>query len=358
MDLRSLDQPSSARAFAKALLDWYDRHRRDLPWRREASPYRTLISELMLQQTVVATVVPYFERFVARLPDMHALAQAREDEVLALWSGLGYYSRGRNLHRLAETVVRDHGGDLPVDELHLRALPGVGPYTAAAVAAIAFGTRTFALDGNAGRVMARLHAVTEPLNRPATRDHLRALGTVLVPARRCGDFAQAVMELGALCCTPRAPNCTGCPVAGFCSAHAHGKVDRIPARGVRPTKRKVALACVAVERDGRLLLVRPPAGQLLGGTWILPAHEIAEKTPTQAAAHALGRLGLRSHHLRERGQARHVFTHRDVTATVFSGWADGKPSENAWEMRWIERSELDSLAVSSFTRKLLALLSG
>lgn len=347
------DQPSSARAFAQALLNWYDRHQRNLPWRRDASPYRTLVSELMLQQTVVATVVPYFERFVARFPDVRTLAHAREDEVLALWSGLGYYSRGRNLHRLAQHLIRDHGGVLPNREASLQELPGVGRYTAAAVAAIAFGARTFALDGNAGRVVARLCAVSEPLNRPATRDHLRELGTKLVPARRCGDFAQAVMELGALCCTPRTPDCANCPVASFCSARAQGQVDRIPVRGVRPSKRKVALACVAIERDERLLLVRPPAGQLLGGTWILPAHEI-EETPKISAARALQQLGLRSRALREVGQARHVFTHRDVTATVFSGTAIGQPT--GMDARWVARAELGDLAISSFTRKLLALI--
>ncbi len=310
----------------------------------------------MLQQTVVATVVPYFERFVARFPDVRTLAQAPEEEVLALWSGLGYYSRGRNLHRLARQVVREHGGVLPKDEAGLRTLPGVGPYTAAAVAAIAFGARTFALDGNAGRVMARLHAVTQPLNRPSTRARLRELGTALVPARRCGDFAQAVMELGALCCTPRAPRCAACPVSGFCEANAQGLVDRIPSRAPRPARRTLALACVALARGGRLLLMRQPAGQLLGGTWILPAHEVeAGCAPSEAAARAVTALGVRPQgRLRELGSARHIFTHRDVTATVFAVRGAGQPSGG--DLRWLSRTELGGLAISSFTRKLLRLL--
>jgi A/G-specific adenine glycosylase len=226
------------------------------------------------------------------------------------------------------------------------------------VAAIAFNVRTFALDGNAGRVMARLHAVAEPLNRLAVRDRLRALGMTLVPAQRCGDFAQAVMELGALCCTPRTPNCENCPVAAFCRARAHGQVERIPARSVRPPKRAVALACVVLDRQGRLLLVRPPSGQLLGGTWILPAQEFAGEAPGQAAARALERLGLRPQDLHRVGQARHVFTHRDVTATVFTGTAHGEAIEAdaGCKVRWIERSRLTDLAMSSFTRKLLSLL--
>ena len=183
------------------------------PGGAQPSPYRTLVSEFMLQQTVVATVLPYFERFVARFPDFAALAAAREDDVTALWSGLGYYARARNLRRAAIAVVAEHGGVLPGDEETLRALPGVGPYTAAAVAAIAFDRPAFALDGNGIRVLARLYAVREPVNLPATRARLQRLGQQLVPAARAGDFNQAVMELGALVCAPKTPACAACPGA-------------------------------------------------------------------------------------------------------------------------------------------------
>jgi len=215
---------------ARPLLAWYDRARRDLPWRRAPSPYKTLVSEFMLQQTVVATVVPYFERFVARFPDAAALAAATEDEVTAAWSGLGYYARARNLHRAARAVVERHGGALPRTEAELRELPGVGPYTAAAVASIAFGARTFALDGNGARVTARLWGVRDSIDRPATREALRARGLGEVPAARAGDFNQAVMELGATICTPRAPRCDVCPLARRCRAHATGAAARLPVR--------------------------------------------------------------------------------------------------------------------------------
>ncbi|HVZ72247.1 MAG TPA: A/G-specific adenine glycosylase, partial [Polyangia bacterium] len=192
---------------ARPLLRWYDGAKRDLPWRREASPWRTLVSEYMAQQTVLATVIPYFERFVARFPDAAALAAADEDEVTALWSGLGYYRRARNLHAAARAVVERHGGALPDTEAALRELPGIGPYTAAAVAAIGFDARAFALDGNGARVFARLFDVHHSIDRPATRVALHARGLAEVPARRAGDFNQAVMELGATVCTPRAPRC-------------------------------------------------------------------------------------------------------------------------------------------------------
>ena len=216
---------------SRALLAFYDRQRRDLPWRRLPSPYRTLVSELMLQQTVVATVIPYFERFVARFPDLAALAAASEAEVLALWSGLGYYARGRNLHRVAQVVMREHGGRLPEDEEALRALPGIGPYTAAAIAAIAFDVPTLALDGNVARVLARLFAEREPIDRPAVRESLRERGRALVPRERAGDFAQALMELGATVCVPSSePRCRICPVAGRCRARRERIAAQLPAR--------------------------------------------------------------------------------------------------------------------------------
>ena len=209
-------------AIARPLLGWYDRWKRDLPWRREPSPYRTLVSEFMLQQTVVATVEPYFARFIARFPDVAALAAATDDEVTALWSGLGYYARARNLRRAAVAIVADHGGMIPSSEDALRALPGIGPYTAAAVAAIAFDARAFALDGNTMRVLARLTGERRPVDVPATRAALHARGLAEVPRRRAGDFNQALMELGALVCTARVRNCASCPVNRMCKSAVKG----------------------------------------------------------------------------------------------------------------------------------------
>jgi A/G-specific adenine glycosylase len=340
--------------FARALLAWYDREKRDLPWRREPSAYRTLVSELMLQQTVVATVVPYFERFMARFPTLQVLAAAREEEVLTLWSGLGYYSRARHLHRTARLVVREWGGVLPSTEEELRQLPGVGAYTAAAVAAIAFSRRTLPVDGNVVRVLARIFGERKPIDRPVVRAGLRAQGQPLVSARRPGDFAQAMMELGALCCLPRDPRCPQCPVARFCRARAERATGSIPARAKRPAKRRIHLACVAVERPRRLLLVRRPAGTLLAGTWVLPLQEMrAGETATRAARRALAGLGLRVEGtLKLVGELRHVFTHRDATASVFRARAQGRVAVP--DARWVHSDELASMPLSSFGRKMIA----
>ncbi len=348
------------RDFAQALLEFYDRRRRDLPWRGpRPDPYRTLVSELMLQQTVVSTVVPYFQRFVARFPTVQALAAAEEDEVLALWSGLGYYSRGRNLHRTARAVVDQHAGRLPPDEEALTRLPGLGPYTAAAVAAIGFEARTLPVDGNAARVLARIFAVPEPIDQPAARARLRQRGLALVPERRCGDFAQAVMELGALVCVPANPRCAECPVTDWCEAFRQGRQGELPLRSARAPKRKVKVVCAAVEREGRILLVRRPHGTLLGGTWALPSAELAGPSEARAARalvdRALAELGLAPEGAFQRvGSVRHVFTHRDVTAVVVRQKATGRLRPPA---RWVDGGQLGALALSSFTRKTLSLLS-
>jgi A/G-specific adenine glycosylase len=346
-----------------ALLAWYDRGRRDLPWRRDPSAYRTLVSEFMLQQTVVATVIPYFERFMARVPDVAALAAAAEEEVLGLWAGLGYYSRARNLHRAARVVVDRHGGRLPADEAALRALPGIGEYTAAAIAAIAHGVPTFALDGNAARVVARLAADDGPIDRPEVRTRLRAAGQAFVPRDRPGDFAQAVMELGARVCTPRAPRCPECPVAPHCAARAQDRQGTLPVRSPRRAKTLVRLGCAVVERRGRLLLVRRPDGGLLAGTWALPSAEASGgrgadvAIATLAAVTALG-LSPRGA-ARALGAVRHVFTHRDVTAEVFGVDVAGALRAEV-DARWVTRAELaaGALPLSSFTRKTLLLAGG
>jgi len=342
---------------ARPLLAWYDGAKRDLPWRRAPSPYKTLVSELMLQQTTVATVVPYFERFLARFPDVAALAAANEDDVTAAWSGLGYYRRARHLHAAARAVVERHGGALPADEETLRALPGLGPYTAAAVASIAFGARTFALDGNGARVTARLFGVRASIDRPATREALRARGLAEVPAARAGDFNQAVMELGATVCAPRAPGCAACPLARKCVAHAAGEAARLPVRSPRRGKRLVRVACFAlVDGAGRVLLVRRQAG-LLAGTWALPTVELEEDAPGEDAARGVVReLGVTAGRLVARGEVRHIFTHRDVTAEVFRAQAAARRvRDGQGARRWLAPDAFATVGISTFTRKALRL---
>jgi A/G-specific adenine glycosylase len=347
------DERLPSPAFARALLRWYDRERRDLPWRRAPSPYKSLVSELMLQQTVVATVIPYFERFLARFPDFAALAGAPEEDVLARWSGLGYYARARNLHRAARAIAE---GGFPTDEAGLRGLPGVGEYTAAVLAAIVLGARTFALDGNAARVVARLFGEERPIDLPAVRRALRARGETLVPAAHPGDFAQAVMELGATVCTPTSPGCGVCPVSRFCRAHLEGRATALPVRTPRAAKRLVSIACVAVERRGRVLLVRRPPGTLLAGTWALPSAESSPReSEVSACRRALDDLGLTlTGTVQVAGSVRHVFTHRDLTAQVLRAHATGTARGDT---RWAAPSELDELALSSFTRKTLKVLA-
>jgi A/G-specific adenine glycosylase len=341
---------------ARALLAWYDRRQRDLPWRREVSAYRTLVSEFMLQQTVVAAVIPFFERFVDRFPDLASLAAAEEDEVLASWSGLGYYARARNLHRAARAVMERHGGEIPDDESALRELPGIGPYTAAAVAAIAFGRQTFALDGNAARVVARLAAVDAPIDQPSTRDCLRRTGLAWVPARRPGDFAQAVMELGATVCVPRSPACEACPLRRVCAALRSGTTHQLPRKTVRRPKRPVHVASVRLRQGDRVLLVRRRTG-LLAGTWMLPAAVIASGVaPLTAVRAALRELGITARRFTAVGSVRHLFTHRDLTAEVFdASMSTPRVRPDAADERWVEESRLHEIAVSSFLRKQLAL---
>ena len=340
---------------AGPLLRWYDRAQRDLPWRRSPTPYRTLVSEVMAQQTGVATVGPYFERFLLRFPTLESLAAASDDQVTALWSGLGYYARARNLRRAAGLVVGELGGELPRTEAGLRRLPGVGPYTAAAVAAIAFGARAFALDGNAMRVLARFFGVQARIDLPATRVRLHRLGLDQVPGRRAGDFNQAVMELGATVCTPRQPSCQGCPLRLGCAAREAGETERLPRKGARAARPSVRVACVYLTDGARVLMVKRPSG-LLAGTWALPDGESpATGGPSlEIARQVAARSGARGAVLEYRGAIRHVFTHRDVTADVFRAQVPAR-GRSAGDRRWVAAAGLAAVGISTFARKTIAL---
>jgi A/G-specific adenine glycosylase len=297
---------------ADALLAWYDRAARRLPWRAPPGepppePYRVWLSEVMLQQTTVAAAVGHFERFTARWPTVAALAAAADAEVMAAWAGLGYYARARNLLACARAVAA-RGGRFPDDEAGLRVLPGVGPYTAAAVAAIAFGRRATPVDGNVERVMARLHAVETPL--PAAKRALAALAAGLTPDARTGDYAQAVMDLGATVCTPRRPACALCPWAGACLARRRGIAGDLPRRAAKPVRpERFGIAYVALRPDGAVLVETRPARGLLGGMLGLPGSGWTETPPApQPPAPAAWRdAGV---------EVRHVFTHFRLTLRV------------------------------------------
>lgn len=263
----------------RALLRWYDKYHRVLPWRvargSRPDPYYTLVSEAMLQQTQVATVVDYFQRFMAQFPTLRSLAQADEQQVLRLWQGLGYYRRARNLHAAAKRIANQHGGQVPDDVEQLMTLPGVGRYTAGAIASIAFGRQAAILDGNVTRVLARWYAINKPIDDPIVVKKLWSLAQELVPSGRPGDFNQAMMELGATVCLPlpKSPRCDACPVAGQCRAFTQGSVDSLPVKVSRPTQQRVTHHVVAIERRGSYLFQQRPNTGLWSKMWQMPTVE-------------------------------------------------------------------------------------
>ncbi|MBI1796611.1 MAG: A/G-specific adenine glycosylase [Candidatus Eisenbacteria bacterium] len=298
---------------------WYDANRRDLPWRRTREPYRVWLSEVMLQQTQVATALPYYEAFLDRFPSLASLAAASEPHVLAVWSGLGYYRRARQLHAAARIVVRDHGGHVPLDAATFAGLPGVGRYTTAAVLSICIDRPLAVLDGNVARVLSRLYALPAAIRDPRGAKRLWALAESLVPARRPGDWNQALMELGARVCTPRAPDCAACPARRACRAYALGRVAEFPP--VRPRRRVEAVrrAVALVTRGDRVLLARRE-GALLGGLWEPPGVDLAngDRARTRLGA-VLRPLGVRARLAPTGRTVRHTITHRAIVAEVWAG---------------------------------------
>jgi len=339
------------------LLAWYDRHRRKLPWRANAGetsdPYAVWLSEIMLQQTTVKAVVPYYARFLARWPHVGALAAAELDDVLKLWAGLGYYARARNLHACAKAVVERHGGRFPVGEAELRALPGIGAYTAAAIAAIAFDAPTAPVDGNVERVMARLYAVEEEL--PGGKPTIRELAQQLVPVRRAGDFAQALMDLGATICTPKSPACALCPWTGACAARARGDMETLPRKAPRRTgKLRRGAAFVIARTDGHVLVRTRPAKGLLGGMTEVPtsawAHDFSEARALDEAPR-LPRTASQWHRLP--GAVTHVFTHFPLQLSVYTASVPGRTAAPAGA-RWVPLADLAGEALPNVMRKVLA----
>ena len=342
---------------AADLLEWYDRHRRDLPWRAAGGvipdPYRIWLSEIMLQQTTVTAVAPYFARFLARWPNIEALAAAALDDVLKSWAGLGYYARARNLHACAQVVVERHGGRFPPAEAELAELPGIGPYTAAAIAAIAFGARTAAVDGNVERVVTRLFALEAEL--PAVKPQIRALAAGLVPARRPGDFAQAMMDLGATICTPKRPVCALCPWMQACRARRRGDQASFPRRARKPQRRlRRGAAFVALRADGCVLMrQRPPKG-LLGGMTEVPTTPWTHDFDGDSALLEAPRLGRAQPKWRRLpGAVDHVFTHFPLELTVYRARCAAGTIAPAGT-RWIPLVELAGEALPSLMRKVVA----
>lgn len=341
------------------LLAWYDRHRRKLPWRappdQPSDPYHVWLSEVMLQQTTVKAVGPYYARFLARWPDVRTLAAAPLDDVLKTWAGLGYYARARNLHACARAIVERHGGTFPTSEAELRALPGIGAYTAAAIAAIAFGVAASPVDGNIERVIARLYALSTPL--PDAKREISRLASALTPRQRAGDFAQAMMDLGATICTPKNPTCALCPWNESCAAHARGEAQFFP---IRTPKREGTLrrgaAFVAQRADGSLLVRTRPAKGLLGGMTEVPTTEwsadFEEKNALKNAPYFVSAKKPVAWR-RTTGIVRHVFTHFPLELSVYVAELPVRTRAPA-AMRWVVREDLRGEALPSLMRKVIA----
>ena len=338
--------------FATRLLHWFDRHgRHDLPWQHPRTPYRVWLSEVMLQQTQVTTVIPYFERFLQRFPDVRTLAAAPVDEVLALWSGLGYYARARNLHACAKAVVAHHGGEFPRGIEELTALPGIGRSTAGAILAQAHGLRHAILDGNVRRVLARHAAIEGWTGEPRVQKKLWVLSESLLPQTRLADYTQAIMDLGAGLCRARKPACMQCPLSDDCAAHAQGRTHELPAskpKRERPQRRTQML--LIENTSGELLLERRPPAGIWGGLWCLPMIE----EQADAAAHCRERYGLRTGPATPLPAIQHGFSHYDLEilpvhlhAKAAAGVAEGAT------LAWTKMSTLSAIGLPAPVRKLL-----
>jgi A/G-specific adenine glycosylase len=355
--------------FRRGLLAWFRQFRRDLPWRRDKDAYRIWLSEIMLQQTRVAAVIPYYERFLERFPTVEALAEAPQEDVLRLWSGLGYYSRARNLQQAAQHIVATHGGDFPQDREEALALPGIGSYTAAAILSIAFDAKHAVLDGNVARVLARLDAVRGNLREGGRWQKRQTRADELLDRKSPGDWNQAMMELGAMICTPRAPQCLLCPVAKFCRARQLGLTETIPEKHKKRATVEITLAAaVLLDPRGRTLLLPPPraarkqatheeVATLVSKMWHFPAVAVQENPVSELGEFLTTLFELpakdRGLHLEPMSRARHAVTYRNIALLPYRVVVPKLPRIAGASC--VSLSELVSpsaLAVSNLTRKI------
>jgi A/G-specific adenine glycosylase len=350
-----------AKSIADALLAWYARERRELPWRCTTDPYRIWVSEIMLQQTQVVTVIPYYERFLARFPTVCALAKASLDDLLALWQGLGYYARARNLHTAAKIICEQHGGNIPSRHSDVLSLPGVGAYTAGAILSIAFGQDIPAIDGNAVRVLCHLFDYDRDPTKARGKKAMRCYSQELLPPGRGGDYNQAMMELGARICLPRAPLCDECPLAPYCKSRALGNQAVRPVPKVRKQVPHRRLVAALFGQDGCLLIVRRVPSGLLGGLWELPGGEVSSE---ETDAHALGRHlcdGLDMHPAigPKESVVKHAYTHFRITVHTYRCAIDGMPvPTRQWDdHHWLSPDEMPRYGLTGVTRKILSLTS-
>ncbi len=341
--------------FSKALLNWYGQNARDLPWRKEPLPYAVWVSEIMLQQTRVETVIPYFRRWMERFPTLTALANASQQQVLAAWEGLGYYGRARNLQRAAQIVLDKYDGDLPGDLAELSKLPGIGRYSAGAIGSIAFGLDATALDGNIRRVLARLFDVSEPARSPAGEKRLWELAEIHLPHGRAAEYNQALMDLGAMICTPRQPDCRRCPLDLDCLALANDTREERPVRQKRQPRPHYIVTAAVIWRKGMVLITQRPANGLLGGLWEFPG---GKKLPGEDLGRCLEReireeLEAEIEIEAELGVYRHAYTHFKVTLHAFRCCLvnGGQPRPiQAQDLRWVTPGELENYPMGKIDR--------
>jgi len=330
--------------FARSLLPWYRIHARILPWRGSSDPYVVWVSEIMAQQTRIDTVIPYFNRWMQRFPTIESLANTNLQEVLSVWEGLGYYQRARNLWTAAGDVNREHGGRLPRSRRELEQVPGIGRYTAAAIASIAFGEREPVLDGNVKRVLARVFDIATPVNTPQGEQELWSLAEELIPATEPGDYNQAVMELGAMVCTPRAPDCSHCPLMHVCLAYQQGSQVLRPVKKAKPQTPTYTVTAAVLQRGGRVLIARRPNRGLLGGMWEFPGGKLepGESREDALAREIMEELGAGIQVGALLGEYKHAYTHFKVHLYAFYASLNGSEpvAFEASEVRWVTPGEL------------------
>jgi len=344
----------------RLLLRWFAGHRRELPWRRRGDAYAVWVSEIMLQQTQVATAEPYYVRFLERFADVESLAEAGFEEVLKQWEGLGYYSRARNLHRTAKLVVGEYGGEFPSEAAELRKLPGIGRYTAGAIASIAFGRDEAVVDGNVARVLCRLFDVGGPVKSSAVQKRLWRLAEALAPRGRAGDFNQALMDLGALACTVRSPACEGCPVRSECLGRARGRQERLPNSGGRQPTPHYDVAAAIIRKVGRVLIDRRPSTGLLAGMWEFPGgkREAGETLEEAVVREVREEVGIEVEVVERFVAVDHAYSHFRITLHTFlCRHVGGRARAIGCDaVRWVGVDELEKYPFPAANRKVIAAL--
>ncbi len=352
-----------AQSFPRRLLAWYANHKRDLPWRRDArDPYRVWISETLLQQTQVTTVIPYYKKFLARFPTVRALARARLDTVLKAWEGAGYYARARNLHRAAKEIVKRFGGKIPGTVEELRELPGIGRYTAGAIASIAFGRAEPVVDGNVARVLCRYFAIRQPPKETRTQKELWARAEKLLPRGRAGDFNQALMELGATICTPRHPLCAQCPLTRDCAARRLGIQEQLPVKVKKIKLPHHQIGAGVIWKGKKILIAKRLANDLLGGLWEFPGgkRERGESLPECVRREVREELGINVSVGKEIAVVPHGYSHFTITLHVFEcRYIRGAPRAlECADWKWVAPRALSRYAFPAANRRVIQLLQG